>query len=389
MNLLLVLIYILTPALVIWLCSRYSFLDKIGPILLLYLIGILLGNSGLLPDTAAKLQDLLVTIMIPIAIPLMLFSCSFKQLDFKNASLTLITGIVAVIIVVIGGYFIFKPLIGEDPLIGNQFHNIAGLLSGVYTGGTPNMAAIKIMLDVPNETYIMVNSYDMAISLIYMIFLFVIGIKLFRKVLHSEPAKESVTIKDMPAEIKQERPYKDFFTKRNFIPLLGAIGLSVLIFAISGGLSFLLPKSVQTVVIILSITTLGIAASFVKQVREIKMSYDAGMYLIYIFSIVVASMADITRLNLTGGIYVLLYVIFIIFGSLALQLIMARFLKLDADTVVIASVALINSAPFVPMVATAMKNKSVIIPGITIGIIGYAIGNYVGYLISKFLFLFG
>ena len=119
------------------------------------------------------------------------------------------------------------------------------------------------------------------------------------------------------------------------------------------------------------------------------MSYDAGMYLIYIFSIVVASMADITKLNLTGGFVVLLYVIFIIFGSLALQLIMARFLKLDADTVVIASVALINSAPFVPMVATAMKNKSVIIPGITIGIIGYAIGNYVGYLISKFLFLFG
>jgi len=139
MDLLLVSIYILTPALVIWFCSKYSFLDKIGPILLLYLIGIVLGNCGLLPDSAPKLQGVLVTIMIPIAIPLMLFSCSFRQLDVKNVSLTLITGIIAVLVVVIGGYFIFKPLIGQDPLIGNQFHNIAGLLSGVYTGGTPNM----------------------------------------------------------------------------------------------------------------------------------------------------------------------------------------------------------------------------------------------------------
>ena len=230
MNLLLVLIYVLTPALVIWLCNKYSFLDKIGPILLLYLIGIVIGNCGLLPDSSAKIQDILVTIMIPIAIPLMLFTCSFKNLDFKNASLTLITGIVAVLIVVIGGYYIFKPFIGTDPLIGMQFNNIAGLLSGVYTGGTPNMAAIKIMLDVPNETYIMVNSYDMAISLLYMIFLFVIGIKLFRKFLHSKVAKDDVTHKDIPAEINQDRPYKDFFTKRNFIPLLGGIGLSVLIF---------------------------------------------------------------------------------------------------------------------------------------------------------------
>ncbi len=389
MNLLIILIYILTPAVVLWLCSKFRFLNKIGPILLLYLIGIVLGNAGLIPNSSYHLKDMLVTIIIPIAIPLMLFSCSFRQLDVRNAFLTLITGIVAVVAVVIGGYFIFKPLIGNDPLIGDQLHNIAGLLSGVYTGGTPNMAAIKIMLDVPNETYIMVNSYDMAISFLYLVFLFAIGIKLFRNALHCKTPKEDFSGEDIIVENGEERPYKDFFKKKNLIPLFVAVGLSVLIFAVSGGLSLLFPKNLQTVVIILSITTFGIAASFIKSVREIRMSYNAGMYLVYIFSIIVASMADITRLNLAGGIYVLLYVSFIIFGSLALQLIMARFLKLDADTVVIASVALINSAPFVPMVATAMKNKSVIIPGITIGIIGYAIGNYVGYLISKLLFLCG
>ena len=100
---------------------------------------------------------------------------------------------------------------------------------------------------------------------------------------------------------------------------------------------------------------------------------------------VVASMADLGRLNLAGGLYILLYIAFVIFGSLILQLIMARILKIDADTVLISSVSLINSPPFVPLIATAMNNRSVIITGLTVGLVGYAIGNYLGYLISIIL----
>ncbi len=59
-----------------------------------------------------------------------------------------------------------------------------------------------------------------------------------------------------------------------------------------------------------------------------------------------------------------------------------KIFKIDADTTLISSVALINSPLFVPMVAQAMKNKSVIISGITIGIVGYAIGNYLGVIVA-------
>ncbi len=384
-----VLTYLLTPALIIWLCTKVPFLNKIGPVLLLYLIGIILGNSGIIPHSAYPVQDLLVTVIIPLAIPMMLFSCNFKQWDVKNAFMTLLTGVVAVVVAIILGYIIFKPLIGRDPLIGDQMHNIAGMLAGVYTGGTPNLAAIKIMLGIPNETYIMIHSYDMAISLLYLTFLLSVGIKFFRRILYFPPKNGSTVVKNITDEGTEENPYRDIFSRKHFVPLLATVGLSLLIFAVSGGLSFIFPKDMQTVVVILSITTLGIAASFIKPVREIKKSYDAGMYLVYVFSIVVASMADISRLNLTGGLYVLLYIAFVIFGSLAFQLLMARFFKLDADSVVIASVALINSPPFVPLIATAMKNKGVIITGLTVGLIGYALGNYLGYIISKILFIYG
>lgn len=385
MTVLLVLIYLLAPALVLKLCDKYSILKKIGPVLLLYLIGILLGNSGLVPNGAYELQDMIVTIIIPLAIPLMLFSCNFLQWDIKNALLTLFAGLFAVVIAVVSGHFIFSSVLSSDPVFGEHMSKISGMLAGVYTGGTPNLAAIKIMLGVPNEIYIMMHSYDMAISLIYLTFVLSFGIKLFRKILWYNPRNGAPLEKHMPLEIPEEQPYREFFKRKNLKPLMGALLLSVIIFAIAGGLSLLLPQKLQMVTVILTITTLGIAASFVKKVREIKLSYDAGMYLVYVFSIVVASMANLSNLNLTGGFYLLLYIAFVVFCSLAVQLVLAKIMKLDADTVLISSVSLVNSPPFVPLVATAMKNRSVIITGLTVGLVGYALGNYLGFLLALIL----
>lgn len=398
MNLILITIYVFTPAAVLWLCRKVALLNKIGPVLLLYLLGIILGNSGLISLETFKLQDTIITILIPLAIPLMLFSSNFLRWNIKSALITLATGVFAVICSIIAGYFIFEPLIGKDPVIGAQMDKIAGMLAGVYTGGTPNLAAIKIMLDVPNETYITVHSYDMAISLLYLTFVLSAGIGLFRRFLNHNSGQGSLKSQskigshsDTGSSSKNssdefpENPYRGFFTKSNLKQVTIALGLSLLIFAIAGGLSFLLPKNLQMAVVILTITTLGIAASFIKRVREIKSSYDAGMYLVYIFSIVVASMADLTKLNLSGGVYVLLYIAFVIFISLGLQLILAKIFKLDADTVLISSVSLINSPPFVPLIATAMKNRDVIITGLTVGLVGYAIGNYLGFIIAAIL----
>ena len=96
---------------------------------------------------------------------------------------------------------------------------IAGMLAGVYTGGTPNLAAIKIMLGVPNETYLLIHSYDMAVSLLYLTFVLSVGIPLFRKILHY-PAKNGTAEKHMPVDNYDENPYKEFipndFSKENY-----------------------------------------------------------------------------------------------------------------------------------------------------------------------------
>ena len=51
----------------------------------------------------------------------------------------------------------------------------------------------------------------------------------------------------------------------------------------------------------------------------------------------------------------------------------------------ITSTALICSPPFVPVIAGAIKNREIIVSGLTVGIIGYAIGNYLGFIVAELL----
>lgn len=380
---LLAVFFCLTPAAVLWLCSKFKILNTIGPVLILYAIGVIIGNIGIMPKETASVQEILSNAMVPLAIPIMLYGCKFRKSETKTQLFAMLTGLFAVTISVVAGFFIFGNNI-EDPEI------VGGMLTGVYTGGTINLAALKTMLGADDNTYILMNSYDILISFLYLTFLLTAGIRLFRKFL---PAQKAACTSGASPKLNKEitesetLPYSGLFSRKVLKGSALLLGLTLLICAVSGGIALLLPESMFMVVFILMLTTLGIACSFIKKIKEMKYSYNIGMYFIYIFCIVVASMADLSKLNLAGSINLLGYLMCVVFGSLLIQSILAKIFKIDADTMVITSVTFINSPPFVPMMAAAMKNRDVIITGLSIGVVGYAAGNYLGFLIYKLLMI--
>ncbi len=377
----LLLFYLLFPAAVVWLCSRVPLLAKIGPIFLLYFVGIVVGNSGLLPRDAFALQDALSSAAIPFAIPLMLFSTKLKRSMIRTTLLATLSGVAAVVMVVAAGYFLLGALNAGGGLSGESGAKLAGLLCGVYTGGTPNLAALKMMFDVPSETYIIVHSYDMLVSLSYLVMLLAFGIRMFRYLL---PVKNVGSPCD-EQEIVSEDNYGEIFTRQGWLPTLKALSVALLIVAVSVGLAFLLCGELSMTVVILSLTTLGLLCSRISSIRNIKTSFSAGMYLILIFSLVVSSMANFAELDFVGGLYILLYLLFVVFGSLMVQTLLSRLLGIDADTMIVSSVSLVNSPPFVPVICSAMRNRDVLVVGLSVGIVGYAAGNYLGFMVYKLL----
>jgi uncharacterized membrane protein len=414
----LVIFYVGFPFVIILMCKKWSFMKRLGSIVLAYAFGLLLGNIGILPtgsddyklalqgraamsgteveqlisqgsakpddlyvNTIASLQDMVLSLIVPLAIPLLLFSLNIKRwLRFAGKGfVSMLLAFVSVVIIIFTGFLIFRNTVPDA-------WKISGMLVGVYTGGTPNLAAIKTALDVDPSLFIMTHTYDMIVGAITIIFFITIGSQVFGLVLpkfRKETGDEEIN--GVLEEVEDLDDFSGMLSRGIFPKLMLALGFSLIIFAVSAGLSFLIPSVPQMVIVILAITTLGIAASLINWVNRIPKTFQLGMFLILVFSLVVASMADLSIIFSIKYINLFLLITYSYFGSMLLHLLLSVIFKVDTDNYLITTTALIYSPPFVPVVAAALKNKDVIITGLTVGIIGYVIGNYLGVAMGFFL----
>lgn len=366
------------PVLIIYLCKISPFLNKIGAILLAYALGLIIGNVGILPGSSFKSLELITNITVPLALPLLLFSSNLHRWSkiAGRTMLSIVLAIVALLIVIYFGNEWFK----------NKIENIwqvSGLLVGVYTGGTFNMAAIKLALGVDNNLYLMTHTSDMIGGAIYLLFVISVAQRILQLVL----PKFSLNVKagDNESDFNKDyESYEGIFRKDILKQLALALGLTILISGIGVSFTFFLPEKFAMTIVILTISSLGVVFSLSPKVRKLEKTFQLGMYFILVFSLAVASMGSIEKL-LHSAPYVFYYVSYVITASFILHVIFSAFFKIDADTTIITSVALILSAPFVPTVAGSLKNKDIIISGLTAGIIGYAIGNHIGVAVAYFL----
>ena len=378
---LLLLTFCLTPAGVIWLCRKFPLLNKIGPIMILYGIGMVIGNLPSLPAEIKSVQDILPNVMITLAIPMMLFGCTFTRSEARLQLKVVVSGFLSVVIAVVVGYLLFGSKVENGAQVG-------GIISGMYTGGTLNAAALQAIFKINSEQFILINSYDIIISFLYFVFLFSIGIPLLRRLYGqkshhlSQSDKEAI---EQQIEHEKRNPYSDLWSKSGAKQIGKILLTTIAVVALSAAVALAMPEQWFMVVFILMLTTLGVACSFIRPVRQLEAAYDIGMYLIYIFSITIASMADFSNLDLIGGINQLAFMTVAVFLSLLLHAVVCRIMKVDADSMVISSVAFINSPPFVPMAAAAMQNKKVLVTGLGAGIVGYAIGNHLGVIMAEIL----
>ena len=365
------------PALIMLLAQRWRWIDKVSPMAILYIIGLLIANTTpwLPQDTQLlELNNLIGNICIPLAIPLMLISCSLSNWSTGKALKAFLSGLVSVLIVTIIGFFLFRGQ-GDSRI----FAQVSAVAVGIYTGGIPNMGAIAQGVGMDQPTYLYVTSYDLIITGLYLVFVICFGKPLFRRLLGHDtppiPPKDNASITDIPSYSK--------FKSHILMPLI-ALPIAV----VSYLLSTLFHDNMSTPMLILILTTLSIAASFFPFVRQANhdarqhdsqpFAFSLGLYFVYLFCFSIANACDVRQMDLAGSLNILWYILFVIFGSLTLQIILAKLLKLDGDTTLVTSVALINSPPFVPLVAALLGNKEIIVLGITVGLLGYMLGNYLG-----------
>ena len=375
--------YIIFPILIIEAFKRWTIVQKIGTVVLAYAVGIIASLCGVfhfadpaIGATFTKLQSTVMNVAVPLAIPLMLFNCDFKlwTKSLPKTTWALVTGIAAVIVASISGYFIFRNHVPE-------IAKVTGMMAGIYTGGTMNFNALGAALNVDRSVMAIVLAFQMVITTPYIFFLLGGGYKIFRKLLPYKDITHKGRMDEDEVETNDVENYRGMFEKKNFIGMMKGLGLSICFLAVGAGLALLITGTLNELVVILTITTLSIIASFFKPVRELPKTFELGMFFILIFSVIVASMFDINSVN-GGSLYIGGFVLWIIGISVALHLLLCRIAKVSGDLFCVCQVGLLCSPPFVPPIAGAMKNKKVLISGIVVGLVGYAIGTYLGALLA-------
>lgn len=382
------LLFLLLPAALLWIIERQSWAQKIGAIILCYIVGLILGNTGLIPNSAAPVQTALADICVALALPMLLFTLNIKEWSAMagKAMLSLVFATTSVVAVASTFYFLYA----DSNSV--QSSHLAAMSVGVYTGGTANLAAIKSGLDIPNDLYLLFHSFDTVIGAIYMLFMMSIAVPIFRRILPTPRANDDSRIIHSASQSLELESHNENYSPLLQASNLGVMGKIVALSTLALGLSFggatlakvLFNIESTAAITIVLLTSFGIIFSLSSRVRSLDLAYKMGMYLIFVFCTVVASMADLTKL-VEFDAMVAIFLFGTVIGSLVLHALLCKLAKVDSDTFMVTSVSAICSPPFVPMMVKALNNPSVLLSGMTTGIIGFAAGNFLGISLALFL----
>ena len=396
------------PVPIVWLTRKNKILGAIGAIACCYIVGFVFSTIGLSPvDYDKGLTTTIAYVLVALSIPLILFSIDLRAV--RKLTKSVILGysmcIVAVIAVALAMFFITLSFFPSA--------NLSAMIVGLYTGGTPNMNAIGAAMNADSSVLSAANVSDTVVGGIYFLLLISVGPKVYRFLLNRRKKPLESAVAQPMAEVKEEEKAEEENTealqteeeqsvharddysfgisikdRNSVLKLLGAFGLAVACLGVGALLEFLIEGTVgeNLLYILLSVSVLGVALSFVKPIREIKGQYTLGMYLILMFSLALSMSID-WSIFLTDILPTLAFFACAQVATIILHAILCKICRVDGDTAIITSTAGVYGPPFIAPVAKATGRADLIAPGVICGAVGLAIGTLLGVGIGELLLL--
>jgi uncharacterized membrane protein len=345
------------------------------PLLWIYATPMLMRNLGLLPEKSPA-YDALRDFGLPVFITLLLLAvdvgAAFRIMG-RGVGVMLL-GTAGVVVGGVAGFALVHRWLSPDAWKG------FGALAGSWIGGTGNMAAVAGGLETPPEVFGLAVLAD---NLIYVVWLPVLlGSRAFADRFNRWARVSSGRLERMEAAAAAhaEGRTEERLEMRHLL-YLAAIGL--LATALSEGIASRLPEwepvlSGSTWKILL-VTTFGVLLSFTPA-RRIPRSHEVAMAIVYVFVAGMGARASLAGLEqapvflLGAGVWILVHGAFCLAG--------AWLLRVDVHSAAIASAANIGGAASAPVVA-AYHRESLVPASILMALIGYAIGNYLGFFTAQ------
>ncbi len=359
--------------------SQFKIFDILPSIVILYFLIMLMSTFGLWEKTVeinVAYKEVKSSIL-PAMIFLMLLNADLRQIRKLGAKVifAFITASFTIGIAFIVAFALFLPMLEAD-----SWKTFAAL-SGSWMGGTGNMAAIQLALDVPDSSMgyiLLIDSIDYAIWVMLLLSL----------VPYSKHFDRWIgTNTDNLDEVSKKLTAKNTEVKGDQTPsLLLLLSLALCISAVTQYIAQMLPVTAfftSTTWTVLMVTVLGVVCAMTPLSKLYGASEISNIMLYFIIALI-ASRANFAELTQAPMYIMMGLVILSIHGIL--MLIAAKIFKFDLFTCGIASLANIGGVASAPILAAAYS-KSLIPVGVLMALLGYIVGTAGGLFVGKVLSL--
>ncbi|RLE02730.1 MAG: hypothetical protein DRJ11_06325 [Candidatus Aminicenantes bacterium] len=354
-----------------------------GPVIAL-IIGMLFSNLGIIP-TEAPTYDVVWEFVVPLAIPLLLMKMNIRKIFKETGRMfgafhlsalgSFLGGVVAV--------FLLKDLIVEVAKIG-------GIMTASYIGGGVNFVAMVSTFKPPESIVNATIVADNGVMALYFLLLLALPTSVIvRKIFPPSHFALNSEVKEGEQGAKafwKPKPISllDIGISMSLAFIVAAVSFKISDFFSSEGMPLLIKSILGQRYLVLTSLSITIPLVFPKFSEKIAGSEELGTFLIFIFFVLIGVPASFKTVILTSPLLLLFCSImlamnfFITFG-------LGKVFKFELEELILAASATSGGPMNAAAIAISKGWKTLIFPSFLVGIWGYVIGNYIGYVTGLLL----
>jgi uncharacterized membrane protein len=347
--------------------DHFEWVKKITSAGLCTIVGIAVANLGIVQHTSPT-HDAIYDYGVPFAIVLVIMGSRLSDLRRAGKRILTAYGLAALgsFVGSLVASLIFFRWLGEETW------KLGGMFTGAFIGGGMNFAALGRGLEISPGTFAGAAVADNLSTVPWMIANLVLAVRLAR--FYLEP---KVSSDDGPQE--DPRKYWTSSTVRIFdLAILAALPLGAM--WITSYLSSRFPSVPE----VIWLTSIALIVAQMPFARKLKGAAVLAYFALHLFFVVIGTNSNIAEVIKAGPPIVIYMVLILVIHGLVVYG-GGWLLKMDLPSLTIASQAAIGGPDSALAIAMAMKWSDMVTPGIIVGIFGYAVGNYLGFICAAIL----